>query len=175
MFPVTLHELLRLLRRGSETRPVTPGAGWVLEALTQRDGALAASDPAGQPVAGQVLASGRTTRLAMPPARLPGLFMVSQGGAVVGAEAVNIDPRESDTRPLALEQFKPGAAGALAVVHNEEDLLLAGKSRPLWPHLAAAVAALLGLEMLLLALWRPWRARATPAPARPAMNLEVRP
>jgi hypothetical protein len=40
------------------------------------------------------------------------------------------------------------------VAREEEDLLLAGKTRQLWPLLAGAAAALLGLEMLLLALWR---------------------
>jgi hypothetical protein len=67
---------------------------------------------------------------------------------------VNVDPRESDTRPLAVESLKPGAGALVSVIRDEEDLLLAGKTRPLWPALAAAAALMLALEMLLLAFWR---------------------
>jgi hypothetical protein len=39
-------------------------------------------------------------------------------------------------------------------VAQENDLLQTNQNRQLWPELAAAAAVLLGLEMLLLALWR---------------------
>jgi hypothetical protein len=154
MFPSTLHELLRVLRRGSGEHGATPGAAWVLETPTRGEGVLTVSDPDGGVVEAQVLASGRTTRLALPAARVPGVYVVRQGDAVVGAEAVNVDPRESDTRPIALENLKSGAGTAVTMVRDEEELLLAGSNRPLWPQLAAAAAALLALEMVLLALWR---------------------
>jgi len=149
-----MHELLRALRRTAEAREVTPGAPWTLEAPTRGEGALTVSDPLGRPVESQVIASGRATRLALPAASLPGLYLVKQGQAVVGAAAVNTDPRESDTRPIALEKLKSGQGAAVAIALDEEDLLAAGKTRPLWPELAAAVAVLLGVEMLLLAAWR---------------------
>ena len=82
---------------------------------------------------------------------------------MVGAAAVNVDPRESDTRPIPLEQIKAASGAAVTVVRGEEDLLLAGKARPLWPQLAAAAAALLALEMILLAMWRRVPPRAGPA------------
>ena len=52
------------------------------------------------------------------------------------------------------------------MVQDEDELAIAGKNRPLWPQLAAATAAGLALEMLLLALWRrpaaPLRDRRAP-------------
>lgn len=156
MFPASIHELLRSLRRGAEERPVTPGVAWTLDAPASAQGAvgISVSDPEGRKVEAQVVASGRTTRLALPAAHLPGPYVVKQAERVVATAVVNIDPRESDTRPIALESLKSGEGAAVTVVRDEEDLLLAGKTRPLWPELAGAAALFLALEMLLLALWR---------------------
>ncbi len=166
MFPALMHEVLRTLRRGTEGAPVVPGAAWILETSAGGQGALTVTDPGGAPLpvatvvqrgavpAVQVIASGRTARLAFPPAGSPGVYSVNQDGKLVGAGAVNIDPRESDTRTIALEQLKTAPGTAVTVVKNEEDLLLSEKVRPLWPQLAATAAALLSLEMLLLAVWR---------------------
>jgi len=55
---------------------VTPAREWVLETTTPAATGFAVRDPDGQPVAATVLASGRTTRLAMPAARVPGLYQV---------------------------------------------------------------------------------------------------
>ncbi len=79
MFPATIHELLRLLRRSSEGREVTPGTAWVIEAATQGEGALTVLDPEGAAFETQVIASGRTSRLASPPAKLPGIYVIKQG------------------------------------------------------------------------------------------------
>jgi hypothetical protein len=154
MFPATMHELLRVLRRGAEGVAVTPGTAWVLEAAASGEGMLTITDSEGARVEAQVIASGRTSRLAMPPASTPGIFLVKQGDVVAGADAVNVDPRESDTRPIAVEKLKAAEGAAVTVVRDEEDLLLAEKVRPLWPRLAAAAAGLLALEMLLLGWWR---------------------
>jgi hypothetical protein len=154
MFPALLHELLRALRRGSEERAITPGTAWTLDAPTHGEGAVTVTDPDGKAVAAQLLTSGRTTRLALPAARIPGPYLVKQADTLIAAAAVNIDSRESDTRPIALENLPRGTGTAVAVMHDNEDWLLTDKSRPLWPQLAAAAAALLALEMLLLAVWR---------------------
>src|SRR5439155_8796730 len=86
--------------------------------------------------------------------RIPGAYFARQGELVAATAAVNIDPRESDTRPLAVESLKPGTGALVSVVRDEEELLLAGRTRPLWPHLAASAALMLALEMLLLSFWR---------------------
>jgi aerotolerance regulator-like protein/VWA domain-containing protein len=154
MFPATLHELLRILRRSSETRIVTPGIAWILETPTKGEAPLTVFDPEGKPLETQVIASGRTSRLSLPSAKAPGIYLVRQGELVLSAHAVNVDHRESDTRPLPLEQLKAGPGSAVTVVQGDEDLTLAGKARPLWPQLAMTAALLLALEMMLLAIWR---------------------
>jgi hypothetical protein len=154
MFPAMLHELLRALRREAGERGVTPGVAWMLDVPTSGEGAVTVTDPEGHAVEAQIVASGRTTRLALPGVRLPGVYQIKQGDTTIASAVVNVDPRESDTRPLALENLKSGEGSAVTVVRGEEDLLLAGKTRPIWPQLASAAAVLLALEMLLLAMWR---------------------
>jgi hypothetical protein len=154
LFPAMLHELLSALRRGGDERTTTPGRAWVLDVPAGGEKPFVVSDPDNHPVETKVISSGRTTRLALPEARLPGVYTVKQADATVGCAAVNVDARESDTRPMALEALKSGDGSAVTAVRSEEDLLLAGRSRPLWPQLAGAAAILLALEMLLLAIWR---------------------
>ena len=172
MFPALLHELLRSLRRGADERAVTPGNAWTLDAPTAGDVELKVSDPEGKPIEAKVVSSGRITRLSLPAARIPGAYAARQADSIVASAAVNIDPRESDTRPLAVENFKPGTGALVSVIRDEEDLLLAGKTRPLWPALAATAALMLALEMLLLAFWR--RSRfATPSIPSPHAGADI--
>lgn len=167
LFPSLMHELLRTLRRGEETREATPGFTWTLEAIAAGEANLTVFDPSGQVVPAQVVSSGRTTRLALPPAQRAGLYTARQAETIVGSAAINIDPRESDTRPAALEQIRPGAGASVAMVRDDGELSLAGDSRPLWPQCAAAALLFFYGEMLLLALWRQRRAlkSTTEAPA----------
>ena len=67
---------------------------------------------------------------------------------------MNVDARESDTRPIALEALKAGANTTVSVASNDGELLVANQTRPLWPLLAGGAAVLLALEMILLAVWR---------------------
>jgi len=168
IFPALLHELLRALRRDSAESTVTPGAPWVLDVPTAGEGALTVMDPDGKKVEAQILASGRTTRLALPPAKIPGIYSVKQADAVVARAVVNVDPHESDTRPLALENLKPGTNSAVTVQRSEEEFSPGETIRDLWPRLAAAAVILLGMEMLLLALWRSSRTAAGAKPTEVA-------
>lgn len=154
IFPATLHELLRALRRDVSESTVTPGATWTLDVPTTGDGAVTVVDPEGKKVDAQILSSGRTTRLAFPPAKIPGIYSIRQADAVVASAVVNVDSRESDTRPLAVENLKPGANAAVTIQRGEEEVATGEKARELWPQLAAAAVILLAAEMLLLALWR---------------------
>ena len=154
LFPSMLHELMRNARRGSAELAVTPGAAWTLDVPTALEGPVTVNDPPGHPVQAQAISSGRVTRLALPNARQPGIYAASQNNLPIGAGVVNIDPRESDTRPIALENLKSSPGAAVSVIRNEEELLLAGATRPLWPLFGGAAIAAIALEMLLLTLWR---------------------
>jgi hypothetical protein len=59
-----------------------------------------------------------------------------------------------------LESLKSGPGTAVTVARDEDDLLLAGKTRQLWPMLAGVAAAMLGVEMLMLSVWRSPRKKA---------------
>jgi hypothetical protein len=153
-FPALLHELLRALRHGLSMPPVSPGAAWTLEVPTSGEGSWVVTDPERKIVAIEVLASGRNTRLALPAAAIPGTFTMKQGEVLAAAAAVNVDPKESDTRPIALQKLKAGENSNVSVVQSGADLELSGKPRQLWAELAAAAAGFLALEMLLLSFWK---------------------
>ena len=165
IFPALLHELLRALRQDSAEITVSPGVPWTLDVPTIGEGAVTATDPDGKKVEAQVVASGRTTRLALPAAKVPGIYAAKQNDTAVAYAVINVDSHESDTRPLAVENLKPGANSAVTVQRGEEEIAAGEKAVDLWPKLAAAAVILLGLEMLLLALWR----APKPTPAEGAL------
>jgi hypothetical protein len=154
-FPSLLHEMLRALRRGTEAQSLTPGNASTVEVPTPGDGPLTVLDSANKRVESKVISSGRITKLALPVLRQPGICVVKQSDNAIGAAAINIDGLESDTRAIPVEKLKTAIGSNVVVAQNEDDLLGETKNRPLWPQLAAAAAALLALEMLLLAVWRP--------------------
>ena len=160
LFPALMHELLRTLRGSAEDQATTPGFAWQIDvpgAATPKEPAYDVVSPSGGKVEATVVARGRAVRLALPAAEIPGHYRVMQGGALVAVGLVNVDPRESDTRALPLNYLTdPAGAGktGVAVLDDEGKLRRAGTVLSLWPWLAGFAAAFLGLEMLLLALWR---------------------
>lgn len=154
LFPSMLHELLRQMRRGSEKEEVVPGQAWTLDAPVAGKEPFVVTGPDGIPVRAEPVSSGRVVRLALPAASQPGVYEARQGPALVAAEVVNVDPRESDTRPLPLSNLKPGAGSSVAVMQGGSELTADVHTRPLWPALAATAAALFALEMLVLAAWQ---------------------
>src|SRR5206468_1409223 len=48
MFPASIHEVLRALRRGAEEHAVTPGVAWTLDAPASAESAVSVSDPEGR-------------------------------------------------------------------------------------------------------------------------------
>jgi hypothetical protein len=169
LFPAMLHELVRALRTSVSEGLNTPGNPWQIDVLE-----LKASDsdekpyvvkaPDGRALDAVVLARGRTVRLALPAVALPGHYPVTHGAAQADVGVVNVDPKETDTRPLAIAELvkTEGAdrGATISVVDDEGQLTSAGRPTELWPHLAAVVAVCLSGEMLLLALWRRRRAKA---------------
>jgi len=169
LFPAMMHELLRALRRTSEGRDTAPGEPWFVDVpgVGADESALKILSPDGKSVEARVVASGRTVRLALPEAAQPGHFLVRQGEQLLGAGVVNVDSRESDTRPIAQSELVAGhdqGARNVAFVGPDQLQRATEETRPLWPWFAAAAAALLGTEMLLLALWRQRRVAAAIVP-----------
>jgi hypothetical protein len=167
-FPSLVHELLRTLRGNRPAPAITPGEAWTLEAATSGDAPLQLQDPAGKPVEARPMTSGRTTRIPMPTASQPGVFEAKQAGSTVGATAVNVDPRESDTRPIALADLKPGTGSSVVVASPDAELSEAAQRENFWPALAALALLCLAAEMALLAIWR-----RQSTPASPQQPMEV--
>jgi hypothetical protein len=175
MFPSLLHELLRTMRAGNEASP-TPGHGFTVDVPTAGEGPLAVADPAGHPTDFRVISSGRSARLAVGEAALPGNYSISQAGRQVGLVAVNVDPLESDTRPLSSKELLALGNVNTTVVAATGSTVNETRARNLWPLFAGAAAAFLVLEMLLLSFWRGPRAGASPlAPASQAFEVSARP
>lgn len=154
LFPSLLHELLREMRRATAGNDVAPGNAWTLDVPASGSEPVAVTGPDRKPVVAQAISSGRVVRLALSAAERTGIYEAHQGGALAAAGVVNVDARESDTRPLALTNLKPGVGSAVAVMQGESELTAEVHTRPLWPMLATAAAALFALEMLVLAVWR---------------------
>lgn len=154
MFPAALHELLRSMRLGAKENSDTPGQPWEIEAPTISDAPVVVVDPNQQPVESKVISTGRTTLLSLHPARLPGIYSVTQGGKVITAAAVNVDPRESDTRALAPESLVIAGNPNASIMRDDNASGADAKNRPLWPQLAATALSLFALEMLVLTFWR---------------------
>ena len=168
LFPAMLHELVRALRTSVSEGLNTPGNPWQIDVLELKpsdsdEKPYAVKAPDGRTLGAVVLARGRTVRLALPAVALPGHYPVTHGAAQADVGVVNVDPKETDTRPLAIAELvrTEGAdrGATISVVDDEGQLTSAGRPTELWPHLAAVVAVCLSGEMLLLALWRRRRAK----------------
>ncbi len=156
LFPALLHETLRSMRRGDDAGTHVPGRDWSIDVVDAGTGSLQVLAPDGATVPATVVSRGRAVRLAMPPVGAPGLYPVRAGEQRVGVGVVNVDPVETDTRPVAVSSLLDTAtAGArVRVVDEGGDLVDAARPRVLWPQLLIIAAACLAAEMLVLALWR---------------------
>jgi hypothetical protein len=169
LFPALLHELIRLGQSDSGERSVSPGGALALEAATVGEARLAVTGPGGTPVAAEVTSRGRTTHLVVAGVGNPGPYVARVDDRAVGAAVVNVDPLESDPRPIRLEGLKAADGRPVHVARDGEELESAGRARPLWPGLAMAAIACLGVEMLVLAFWRQgFRNRAAAATGKEA-------
>jgi hypothetical protein len=184
LFPILLQELMRSLRTTGGEGADTPGRPWNLDVLESHaavasapatmavataaksaastpasaDTSYAVKDPGGKELETVVISRGRTVRLGLPPAAVPGHYPVSAGGAVVDVGVVNVDAKETDTRQMNMaDLLSPEVApqgGAVSLVNEEGQLASVGRPTLLWPYLAALVVICLAAEMLLLAFWR---------------------
>ncbi len=161
LFPVLLHETLRILRRGTDHDEARPGTPWMMDVPGGRSSDSqddSSSDyrvlgPDDVPLNVDVVSRGRTDRLALSAANVPGHYRVYRGDSPVEAGVVNVHPLETDTRRLNLQAI---------VGSNTTDVTLATDAitsaptqdhRPLWPALLTIAALCMIAEMLILAWW----------------------
>ncbi len=164
LFPALLHECLRALRETREPAEARPG---LERRLVSRDiplnldaSRLRLFDSGGAEIPARILAQGRVWRWELPPADRTGLCAVRAGEKTLEYGVVNLDPREADTRPVALADIaEVNTATPVARLDAGGDLRRIGQARPLWPELLALAALCLAAETALLAGWRRREAR----------------
>jgi hypothetical protein len=163
LFPAMLHEIVRTLRTSITEEMNTPGNPWQIDVVEAKaSGAeekpYEVKSPDGGKVDATVVSRGRTVRLAMPAASLTGHYPVMRGEEQVDVGVVNVDPKETDTRPLALADLvkaeSASGGGSVSVLDDEGQLMSAGRPTDLWHHMVAIAGVCLFAEMLMLALWR---------------------
>lgn len=87
----------------------------------------------------------------------PGIYQLRQGASVVEAVACGVDPREGDLARLPatdLEQAFRAAGTVVTTTSTTDEALAPLRGQPLWGECFAAALGLIGLELLLLGLWR---------------------
>jgi Mg-chelatase subunit ChlD/catechol 2,3-dioxygenase-like lactoylglutathione lyase family enzyme len=94
-----LHQAVKALGRGAGAASLVPGQSFSAPAAVG-PGDWRVEDPEGRPVPSDLVAAAGATRLQTGPLERTGLYTVLRGGRVVTSFAVNVDPRESDPRPL---------------------------------------------------------------------------
>jgi len=162
LFPPLLHELMRALRRVSDTDVNTPGRECTIdvpgaEPSAGPDKPYTVLDPEAKPLQATVLTRGRTVRLALPAVHLSGLYPVRSDRTLVDFGVVNVHPDETDTRQMNVTDLvdEHGSQNvSVTLLNSEGDILNAGRPRALWPLLIAIAALFFAAEMMLLAVWR---------------------
>jgi hypothetical protein len=93
--------------------------------------------------------------------RLPGfyeIFPARGGGPAVSTLAVNVDPRESDLRRIDSEVLRENLTADGLVLDLRERTgsgpILQVRGEPLWPYFVLMALVAVGLELLLLGLWK---------------------
>jgi hypothetical protein len=115
-------------------------------------------DPDGNPVPVRVAQSPEGSSIAIPNPVLVGIHRVHDGRRTLAAAAINLDPRESDLTPISASELEQHVGDRAFESRN----VVAGgwapawqlEGRPLWGIFIALALGTLGLEQLLLGLWK---------------------
>jgi hypothetical protein len=115
--------------------------------------------PDGAPVLAVASTTADEVHVELPEPRRTGIYRLSgTDGRLVAAMAVNLDPRESDLSRVSTEQVVAAlsgrgiAAGTQSSASWEPVFDLAG--RPMWGEFLTVALVAIGIELLLLGLWR---------------------
>ena len=151
--PLT-HRLAERLSRTSAGAPSTHvGEDLVVSLSGPPSGRVDVETPDGRTVAAQ-LRSGRRPAASVERVDTPGVYRFHESGRTVALGAVNVDPRESDLRPLDRDDVENRFPG-MSVSFIDPDAQLADEvlqtryGRELWRVMLYAALALLALEMFV--------------------------
>lgn len=145
--------------RGRNSPPGLPCRFPQSFATDEIPGAPGVIGPEGAPVLAVAAPAGDAVSVEVPEPRTPGIYrLTGADGGLLAAAAVNLDARESDLARLSTEQIVSALRGRGVVAGGQSNagwepvLDLAG--RPMWGAFLTAALAAIGIELLLLGLWR---------------------
>ncbi len=114
-----------------------------------------AFDPDGKPTAVSLAAPAGEAEVGVVRASQPGFYTLRDGSRPVGAAAANLDPRESDLTPLTVEEITTSLSRGGRLVETARGGGIAPlRGEPLWGSFFGLALLAIGLELLLLGLWR---------------------
>lgn len=101
----------------------------------------------------------RTAIVGASDTRRVGFYSLCQGPATLGWAAVNLDPLESDLRPMDVgvivtQLERSGSGLAIHAGRDSTEALAAQQGRPIWGWALLVALGVMGLEMALLGWWR---------------------
>ncbi|HTR97030.1 MAG TPA: BatA and WFA domain-containing protein [Candidatus Acidoferrales bacterium] len=154
-----VHQIVRVLGRGTAAASLAPGDVWRGPA---GPGDWRVLDESGRSLPVQLVAARGVTRLETAPLEKPGLYRVYRGDVLRSTFAVNPDPRESDLSPATENELLAAfPAGRALVLHPGDDLARrvreARFGRELWPLFTLLALLLLVAETLVARIGMPSR------------------
>ncbi|MCP4106346.1 MAG: VWA domain-containing protein [Desulfobacteraceae bacterium] len=159
LFPALLHECLRLGNSNTAESETRPGQAW--EILVPNIGAndetgVSVHGPDGRKVEFYEVSLGSHIKLTLPQADMPGIYHVYKKEKTVSLGVVNTNPRESDTRQIAVQEMvrSDQIGQGTKVVTYTPDQLKTNRKKDMWPLAWLLFAVFLGFEMLVLSIWR---------------------
>lgn len=161
LFPVLLHETLRTLRRTNDTGEARPGAPWMMDVPggstvdteDESDPGYHVIGPNDRTLSVDVVSRGRTDRLVLAAAEVPGHYQVLRDDRPIEAGVVNVHPEETDTRRLNIQSIIGNDAANVTITTDAVAETPSRDHTPLWPALLTLAAFCMIAEMLLLAWW----------------------
>ena len=115
--------------------------------------------PNQKPTVATLTLDGGRMLVAISQPRLPGFYALVRGNEpAVEVTAVNVDPAESDLRRVSAAAAAKALQSSVASVavrgSGAEGPILHVRGEPLWPWFVVAALAVLGLELLVLCIWK---------------------
>jgi hypothetical protein len=150
-----------LMPEGAAARPSPPGVPYQFPRLFAADavrGSAEVTGPDGKPVLSTTTTFPEGVRVDVPDPKVTGIYRVRGAEGILGAAAINLDPRESDLRRIEADRLTQQLRGQGIQTETASasgwEPVLDLQGRPLWGSFFVAALCAIGLELFLLGLWK---------------------
>jgi hypothetical protein len=160
LFVPLIHEMIKSLRpQASSARSFQVGDQCFLTVdSVAKDDPVEFRDPSGKIVNGNIEIGRNEAAVFFPKAQQCGFYSVCVDDEPIGSAAVNVNPLESNLQSLAVADLRDLASGNRGRLHTASgslasiDRLMEGKH--VWYYFLLAAICLLGLEQILVLIWK---------------------